>query len=81
MTGPAIDLSSGYIQRAAASLPRQGERKPWRMNQDYLQDLFALRFSGLDDGDLHFLPPRPVRAAGCLTRSPCIHLSFNTAVP
>ena len=54
VTGPAIDLSSGYIQRAAALLPRQGQRKPWRMNQDYLKDLFALRFSGLDDGDLHF---------------------------
>ena len=50
----AIDLSSGYIQRAAAVLPRQADHKPWRMNQDYLQDLRALLFSRLDDGALRF---------------------------
>ena len=53
--GPTISLSSGYIQRAAASLPRQGARKPWRMNQDYLQDLRTLRFSRLEDGALRLL--------------------------
>ena len=50
----AIDLSSGYIQRAAAVLPRQADHKPWRMNQDYLQDLRALLFSRLEDGALRF---------------------------
>ena len=53
-TGLAIDLSSGYIQRAAAVLPRQAGHRPWHMNQDYLQDLRALRFSRLDDGALRF---------------------------
>jgi hypothetical protein len=51
---PAIDLSSGYIQRAAAVLPRQTDRAPWHMNQDYLQDLVALRWSRLEDGALRF---------------------------
>ena len=51
-TGLAIDLSSGYIQRAAAVLPRQTGHKPWRMNQEYLEDLWALRFTRLDDGAL-----------------------------
>jgi cation diffusion facilitator CzcD-associated flavoprotein CzcO len=50
----AIDLSSGYIQRAAAVLPRQSGQAPWLMNQDYLEDLWALRFSRLDDGTLRF---------------------------
>ncbi|MDB5860692.1 MAG: FAD-containing monooxygenase EthA [Ramlibacter sp.] len=53
-TRPALDLSSGYIQRAAAVLPRQGERKPWRMLQNYLHDMVSLRFSRLRDGTLRF---------------------------
>ncbi|NML42164.1 NAD(P)/FAD-dependent oxidoreductase [Ramlibacter sp. G-1-2-2] len=50
----AIDLSSGYVQRAAAVLPRQGERAPWRVMQNYLQERIALRWSRLDDGALRF---------------------------
>lgn len=53
-TRPALDLSSGYVQRAAAVLPRQGTRKPWRMVQNYLQDLLALRFGTLEDGALRW---------------------------
>ncbi|MCG2595733.1 NAD(P)/FAD-dependent oxidoreductase [Ramlibacter sp. XY19] len=53
-TRPALDLNSGYIQRAAGVLPRQGERKPWRMLQNYLQDIVSLRFSRLRDGALRF---------------------------
>ncbi|MBC7605329.1 MAG: NAD(P)/FAD-dependent oxidoreductase [Ramlibacter sp.] len=49
---PVIDLSSGYIQRAAATLPRQGDRTPWRMYQNYFLDLLTLRFSRLRDGVL-----------------------------
>lgn len=51
---PAIDLSSGYVQRAAAHLPRQGSRKPWRIHQNYLLDLLSLKFSPLRDGALRF---------------------------
>jgi cation diffusion facilitator CzcD-associated flavoprotein CzcO len=35
---PLMDLQSGYIQRAADQLPRQGEHAPWRMRQNYLLD-------------------------------------------
>src|SRR4029078_2563076 len=35
-TRPAVDLQSGYIQRAADVLPRQGAHKPWRIYQNYL---------------------------------------------
>lgn len=53
-TRPALDLQSGYIQRAAGILPRQGTRKPWRIHQNYLVDLFALRLAPLPDGALRF---------------------------
>lgn len=35
---PFLDLSSGYVQRSLHSLPRQGERAPWRFSQDPLRD-------------------------------------------
>jgi monooxygenase len=51
---PAVDFSSGYFQRAMDKLPKQGARKPWRINQDYFQDLWDLRFAPIDDSDLEF---------------------------
>jgi hypothetical protein len=53
-TQPFLNLSSGYIQRASAELPRQGMRTPWRMYQNYLLDLLSLKFSPLGDGVLRF---------------------------
>ncbi|MEJ5992013.1 NAD(P)/FAD-dependent oxidoreductase [Ramlibacter sp. PS3R-8] len=53
-TRPALDLSSGYIQRASGELPRQGSRKPWRIYQNYLLDLFSLNLAPLRDGALRF---------------------------
>ena len=48
-TEPFVDFSSGYIQRAVDQLPRQGTRKPWRLNQNYALDLMALKFGSIDD--------------------------------
>ena len=47
---PAVDFTSGYFQRAMDRLPRQGSRKPWRIHQNYVQDIFALRIAAVDDG-------------------------------
>jgi monooxygenase len=44
-----LDFTSGYVQRAAASLPIQGERKPWKLNQNYALDVMALKFGSVDD--------------------------------
>lgn len=44
---PFADLSSAYIQRALSSLPRQGHRRPWRLNQNYALDVLALRFGSV----------------------------------
>jgi len=63
---PALSFTSGYVQRALPHLPRQGSKKPWRLNQNYALDLMAMRFCKLDDGTLEFTPrsrkPTPVRA-------------------
>jgi cation diffusion facilitator CzcD-associated flavoprotein CzcO len=51
---PAIGLTSGYIQRAAGVLPKQGGRKPWVFYQSYLRDLRLMRWSRVDDGVMRF---------------------------
>jgi cation diffusion facilitator CzcD-associated flavoprotein CzcO len=51
-TRPLLDLTSGYIRRSAAMLPRQGERRPWRLRQNYLVDLVDMRLRRVDDGRL-----------------------------
>ncbi|MFI5503663.1 flavin-containing monooxygenase [Nocardia asteroides] len=41
---PLLDLNAGYILRSIAAFPRQGDRHPWRVRQNYLLDtLFTLR--------------------------------------
>jgi cation diffusion facilitator CzcD-associated flavoprotein CzcO len=51
---PWLDFSSGYVQRAKDVLPRQGTKKPWKLYQNYLLDLFALRYGKVDDGTMEF---------------------------
>src|SRR3974377_629586 len=40
---PAIDFSSGYVQRAIAKMPKQGSKRPWRLYQNYALDIISLR--------------------------------------
>ncbi|HEY9024291.1 MAG TPA: NAD(P)/FAD-dependent oxidoreductase, partial [Burkholderiaceae bacterium] len=49
---PFFELTSGYVQRAADLLPRQGSTGPWRLTQNYLRDLVTLRFGRIADGVL-----------------------------
>jgi monooxygenase len=51
---PLMNLTSGYVQRAAALLPRQGTRRPWRARNNYLTDLPSMRLSRIDDGAMRF---------------------------
>ena len=53
-TEPWVDFSSGYLQREMHRFPKQGSRGPWKLNQNYLRDLFALRYGRLDDGAMTF---------------------------
>lgn len=47
-----VDLKSGYVRRALATLPRQGARAPWRLHQSYVRDLALLRFGRVRDPEL-----------------------------
>jgi monooxygenase len=40
---PLLDLSSGYVRRALEIFPRQGDRDPWLVRQNYLRDVFSSR--------------------------------------
>jgi monooxygenase len=51
---PFLNLSSGYIMRAADRLPKQGDRAPWRNPQSYFNDIRELRFGRIDDGVMQF---------------------------
>jgi monooxygenase len=55
---PAMNLSSGYVQRALDALPRQGTEKPWRTYQNYLRDIVNLRMDPINDGTLVFTQGR-----------------------
>jgi cation diffusion facilitator CzcD-associated flavoprotein CzcO len=60
-----LDFTSGYVQRAKAILPVQGDRAPWKLHQNYALDLAALKYGRLKDGVLRFggrverAPPAP----------------------
>jgi monooxygenase len=49
-TEPIISLTAGYVQRALDRFPRQGPAWPWRVHQNYLRDVRALRHGPVDDG-------------------------------
>ncbi len=51
---PFLDFTSGYVQRAADMLPRQGDRKPWQVYQNYMQDKLTIQYGRVDDGVMQF---------------------------
>jgi monooxygenase len=50
----AMALTSGYVERARASLPRQGPQRPWRTFNNYFRDLMIMRFGDVNDGTMRF---------------------------
>jgi monooxygenase len=56
---PLLDLTSGYVARAAADLPKQAAQKPWLIRQNYILDMLTMKLSGMDDGILKFGSPSP----------------------
>lgn len=64
-----ISLASGYIQRAADKLPKQGNKAPWKLNQNYTLDLMMLRFGKMEDGVIEFSNPVRSRARAQLARA------------
>ena len=53
-----IDFTSGYVQRALDRLPKQGKKSPWRNYQNYLLDIFYVRFFSIKDSTLRFYNPK-----------------------
>ena len=46
---PLLDLQAGYVRRGIEKMPRQGPGRPWRLNQNYAQDLLLLRHGPVTD--------------------------------
>jgi cation diffusion facilitator CzcD-associated flavoprotein CzcO len=67
-TQPFLDLRSGYVLRSLDALPKQGDRTPWRLHQNYARDILLLRRGPIEDDALAFsrggapvsAPPEPV---------------------
>lgn len=53
-TAPLINLNSGYIHRAAADLPKQGDKLPWKLYQNWFFDYYMLRIKSVEDKHLKF---------------------------
>jgi cation diffusion facilitator CzcD-associated flavoprotein CzcO len=53
-SGPILGLTSGYIQRSAHLLPKQGTTYPWKVHQSYWRDYRALKMSDIDDAIMEF---------------------------
>jgi hypothetical protein len=66
---PFLDLKSGYVQRAEHLMPKQVDRDPWQLHQNYVRDLRALRHGPIEDEGVEFTrvgatrPAKPVLAA------------------
>jgi len=58
---PLLDFTSGYVQRGLTKFPRQGDRQPWRVHQNYTRDVMALRFGSVDE-EMEFSNPVPKAA-------------------
>lgn len=57
---PLLSLTSGYVMRAAADLPKSGTRAPWLIRQNYIRDMMTMRFGRVEDGVLRFSKAVPV---------------------
>ncbi|MFZ5756173.1 MAG: flavin-containing monooxygenase [Pseudomonadota bacterium] len=67
---PFVDMQSGYLQRAAGRMPKQGNKAPWKLYQNYALDLPLLRYSKVDDGIMEFSNPKQTaRAAAAAVNS------------
>ena len=50
----ALDFSSGYVQRSIHLLPKQGDRKPWKLFNNYFLDFLSLKMGSLQDDAMEF---------------------------
>jgi monooxygenase len=53
-TSTVFGLNSGYINRAADRLPRQGAAFPWQVKQSYVADYRAMKMKSIEDDEMVF---------------------------
>lgn len=58
-----FDFSSGYIQRSLHIMPKNADKLPWRLNQNYVQDRIDMKTGAIDDGVLTFGSSRVAASA------------------
>lgn len=56
-TRPLLDFGAGYVKRALDTLPRQGDRAPWEMTFNYVEDARLASRGDIRDPALRFSPP------------------------
>jgi monooxygenase len=49
-----LDFDAGYVLRSEHILPKQGSKSPWKIYQNYIKDLFLLRFGNVKDEYLKY---------------------------
>jgi monooxygenase len=59
---PIMDMTSGYVLRALDKLPKQGNKEPWKLRQNYAYDAMSLRRGKVEDGVMRFSAPDRMRA-------------------
>ncbi|MEV8017001.1 NAD(P)/FAD-dependent oxidoreductase [Streptomyces sp. NPDC086554] len=55
---PLLDLASGYVQRSIDAFPRQGDKSPWKVRQNYVLDVASTLRTNLS----RTLAPTPAAA-------------------
>lgn len=51
---PLLDFDAGYVLRARDQFPKNGDRLPWKMHDDYIKDYAGLRLGRVSDKELEF---------------------------
>lgn len=65
----ASGLKSEYIKRAAALLPKQGSKRPWRLHDNYFLDWWEFKVGGLNDGVLRLSQSPSQKSRSATTKS------------
>ncbi|NVJ88331.1 MAG: NAD(P)/FAD-dependent oxidoreductase [Flavobacteriaceae bacterium] len=51
---PLLNLNSGYIHRSEHEFPKQGNKVPWKLYQNWFLDYYTLRIKSIKDKNLTF---------------------------
>jgi hypothetical protein len=46
---PLLDFNAGYVLRANDVMPKQGSKAPWKVYQNYIKDVFSLKYADVKD--------------------------------